>query len=510
MADSLSRARAALERATRFRAAADEGHAQHRRRTGARVGRDGARPGGGRRRGGARRGRSPQSARGPGAPRANARSGRRGHRPPRAAARGDRDDRADARRRARGGRGPRRRPEGGASGEGWRGSRSRDPAAGTRAGGGPVTAPTWLGVALLVSGVSGTATLAGCGGPLRVASLDDMERARTTNAAQEGATGAPEVYAHAEGERVLAERSHAEGDDVSATLHAEHALAGYGHAVVVARKVRATAELADASRRRGRRDGSGADARGDPRADRSRRGGPRSQGRGAAGPPAPRPERARDARARGGAARGRPVAGRGGASPLRRRQAPRARGRRCRRRRGRRRRALRAPRPARSAGADRRRLPGARAVPVGLDGHTPAARRSARAVRYPPGRAVGDRRVGPRARRAGRLRDASRRVSRRQADRRGHRQAERPGPRRERPSRRSRCRSSSTTRRLPRPRTTTTRGAPTPSCRRSWPEARPTRAFTPNWPAPVRPSPTRRTPVSAPATSASRSSSWRL
>lgn len=111
-----------------------------------------------------------------------------------------------------------------------------------------MTAPTWLGVALLVSGVSGTATLAGCGGPLRVASLDDMERARTTNAAQEGATGAPEVYAHAEGERVLAERSHAEGDDVSATLHAEHALAGYGHAVVVARKVRATAELADATR----------------------------------------------------------------------------------------------------------------------------------------------------------------------------------------------------------------------------------------------------------------------
>jgi flagellar motor protein MotB len=94
----------------------------------------------------------------------------------------------------------------------------------------------------------GVALLAGCGGPFRVAALDDMESARMTGAAKEGATLAPETYARGEHERDLARRSHAAGDDVGATLHAEHAAAAYGHAVVVGRRLRAVAELAEATR----------------------------------------------------------------------------------------------------------------------------------------------------------------------------------------------------------------------------------------------------------------------
>ena len=100
----------------------------------------------------------------------------------------------------------------------------------------------WLATVLVVG--------AGCGGSLRVASLDDMERVRASESVRTGAELAPEVYARAERERDLARHSHAMGDDVSATIQAEHAIAAYSHALVVARRARAAAELADATRGR--------------------------------------------------------------------------------------------------------------------------------------------------------------------------------------------------------------------------------------------------------------------
>lgn len=91
--------------------------------------------------------------------------------------------------------------------------------------------------------------VAACGGaPLRVASLDEVERARASEVSQESARSAPDAYARAERERDLARQAHANGDDVAANLHAEHALAAYQHATVVARVVRATAEQSDAQK----------------------------------------------------------------------------------------------------------------------------------------------------------------------------------------------------------------------------------------------------------------------
>lgn len=91
--------------------------------------------------------------------------------------------------------------------------------------------------------------LAACGAaPLRVASMDEVERARSTDMARESARSAPEAYARAEHERDLARQAHASGDDVSANLHAEHALAGYQHAAVVARLFHAAAEQSDAQK----------------------------------------------------------------------------------------------------------------------------------------------------------------------------------------------------------------------------------------------------------------------
>jgi hypothetical protein len=91
------------------------------------------------------------------------------------------------------------------------------------------------------------ASLVACGGaPLRLDAIDSMERVRAAAAAQEGAHLAPEVHARAEQERDLALRSHAEGDEAGATLHAERAVAAYDHALAVARLARATTELADA------------------------------------------------------------------------------------------------------------------------------------------------------------------------------------------------------------------------------------------------------------------------
>jgi hypothetical protein len=108
-----------------------------------------------------------------------------------------------------------------------------------------VTPWRWIALAGLGCGVAGV----GCGAaPMHVAALDQVEQVRATEAAREGAAGAPEVYARAEEERDLALRAHAAGDDVEASLHAERAIAAYGHALAVTRFARATAELADAEK----------------------------------------------------------------------------------------------------------------------------------------------------------------------------------------------------------------------------------------------------------------------
>jgi flagellar motor protein MotB len=91
--------------------------------------------------------------------------------------------------------------------------------------------------------------LLGCGGAvMQVAALDDVERARAAPATQEGAKLAPEAYARAEQERRIALEEHAAGDDVGAVLHAQRAVAAYGHALAVVRLARATTELADAQK----------------------------------------------------------------------------------------------------------------------------------------------------------------------------------------------------------------------------------------------------------------------
>jgi flagellar motor protein MotB len=83
---------------------------------------------------------------------------------------------------------------------------------------------------------------------MHVPSLDEVERARTTEAAKDSAAGAPEAYARAERERAFARSAHASGDDVAANLHAERAMAAYGHAAAIARLSRAIADLADAQK----------------------------------------------------------------------------------------------------------------------------------------------------------------------------------------------------------------------------------------------------------------------
>ena len=91
--------------------------------------------------------------------------------------------------------------------------------------------------------------LCACGGaPLRVAAMDDMRQARTSPAALEGARLAPDAYARGEREREYAEAARATGDIVAASLHAQHAMAAYQRAFLIAREARATLELADAEK----------------------------------------------------------------------------------------------------------------------------------------------------------------------------------------------------------------------------------------------------------------------
>ena len=89
----------------------------------------------------------------------------------------------------------------------------------------------------------------GCAsGAIRVASLDEVERVRATPAVRDLGSRAGEVFARAERERDLARVAHASGDDAATNLHAEWALAAYGHALAVARLSAAIAELSDAQK----------------------------------------------------------------------------------------------------------------------------------------------------------------------------------------------------------------------------------------------------------------------
>lgn len=109
-----------------------------------------------------------------------------------------------------------------------------------------LAAPAALAAPIALAALSG---LTGCGATtMRVASLDEVERVRATDATRDAAARAPEVYARAEQERDFARAAHAAGDDVAANLHAEHAMAAYGHAGAVARLARAIANLTDAQK----------------------------------------------------------------------------------------------------------------------------------------------------------------------------------------------------------------------------------------------------------------------
>ena len=88
--------------------------------------------------------------------------------------------------------------------------------------------------------------LPACGGSAgsrgSLTALDAVERARATPGAREGATLAPQEYGEAERDRALAKKAHEDGDDVAAGLYAEHALAAYEHASVLARLARAQSD----------------------------------------------------------------------------------------------------------------------------------------------------------------------------------------------------------------------------------------------------------------------------
>jgi hypothetical protein len=101
----------------------------------------------------------------------------------------------------------------------------------------------------LSAAVIASFALGACAGaPPHIAAIDDMERVRSTKDVQEGSRLAPEAYARAEQERALAREARVSGDELGATLHAQRAVAGYEHALAVARLARATAELSDAQR----------------------------------------------------------------------------------------------------------------------------------------------------------------------------------------------------------------------------------------------------------------------
>lgn len=102
----------------------------------------------------------------------------------------------------------------------------------------------------LVALTAGTLTgaLTGCGGsPPRMSSMADMERARSSPGAREGAELAPQTYAAAEDARKRSLAAAEAGDDSAAGLYADRALAGYQHALIQARLARATVAEGEAA-----------------------------------------------------------------------------------------------------------------------------------------------------------------------------------------------------------------------------------------------------------------------
>lgn len=72
--------------------------------------------------------------------------------------------------------------------------------------------------------------------------LVDMERVRASPALRQGATFAPQQFAHADEERFLANEEAERGDPTAASIDAARAIAAYEDALVLARLARATAE----------------------------------------------------------------------------------------------------------------------------------------------------------------------------------------------------------------------------------------------------------------------------
>jgi hypothetical protein len=79
--------------------------------------------------------------------------------------------------------------------------------------------------------------------------MHQVDSARASAAVREAAKGAPQAYAEAELRRTQAEGAFADGDQPSAQILSEQALAAYARATVQARLVRAQATLADEQNR---------------------------------------------------------------------------------------------------------------------------------------------------------------------------------------------------------------------------------------------------------------------
>ena len=90
---------------------------------------------------------------------------------------------------------------------------------------------------------------AACAPTPRPAVLEEVDRARSTPAAKESETLAPQAYLYAEKLRADAEKAQASGDRAGAQILAEHAMAAYEHAHVLARAARAAQRLENATSR---------------------------------------------------------------------------------------------------------------------------------------------------------------------------------------------------------------------------------------------------------------------
>ena len=100
---------------------------------------------------------------------------------------------------------------------------------------------------LAVVAITGS-VLTGCGAaPPRLSAMADMERARSSPGAREGAELAPQTYAAAEDARKRSLAAAEAGDDTAAALYADRALAGYQHALIQARLARATVAEGEAA-----------------------------------------------------------------------------------------------------------------------------------------------------------------------------------------------------------------------------------------------------------------------